>query len=142
MGTDDPTTITRRLYDEVMTQGHLEAIDELVADDFVDHEELPGASPDKAGIRDYMATMRTAFPDIQATIDDLITSGDRTVARAHISGTHRGEFMGIAPTGKHVDVETIDILEFHDGKLTEHWGVTDTMAMLQQLGAIESPIPA
>ena len=139
MTTADLKTLTRRFYDDVIVGGNLDLIDELVHDEFVEHEEFPGLPPGKESIRFFVTTMREAFPDLTTTIEDIIVEDKKVVSRLRFSGTHRGEFGGIPPTGKKIDVQAIDILAYRDGKLIEHWGVTDQMAMMQQLGVIEEP---
>lgn len=139
MTTADLKTLTRRFYDDVIVGGNLDLIDELVHDEFVEHEEFPGLPPGKESIRFFVTTMREAFPDLTTTIEDIIVEDKKVVSRFRFSGTHRGEFGGIPPTGKKIDVQAIDILAYRDGKLIEHWGVTDQMAMMQQLGVIEEP---
>ena len=139
MTTADLKTLTRRFYDDVIVGGNLDLIDELVHDEFVEHEEFPGLPPGKESIRFFVTTMREAFPDLTATIEDIIVEDNKVVSRLRFSGTHRGEFGGIPPTGKKIDVQAIDIVAYRDGKLIEHWGVTDQMAMMQQLGVIEEP---
>ena len=139
MTTADLKTLTRRFYDDVLVGGNLDLIDELVHDEFVEHEEFPGLPPGKESIRFFVTTMREAFPDLTTTIEDIIVEDKKVVSRLRFSGTHRGEFGGIPPTGKKIDVQAIDILAYRDGKLIEHWGVTDQMAMMQQLGVIEEP---
>ena len=84
-----------------------------------------------------------AFPDLRMVAEDVLTSGDKAVARVRVTGTHQGEFMGMSTTGKAVDVQLIDITRFgHDGLAREHWGVFDTMTMMQQLGAVPDGPPA
>ena len=139
MTTADLKTLTRRFYDDVIVGGNLDLIDELVHDEFVEHEEFPGLPPGKESIRFFVTTMREAFPDLTTTVEDIIVEDNKVVSRLRFSGTHRGEFGGIPPTGKKIDVQAIDILAYRDGKLIEHWGVTDQMAMMQQLGVIEEP---
>jgi steroid delta-isomerase-like uncharacterized protein len=139
MTTADLKTLTRRFYDDVIVGGNLDLIDELVHDEFVEHEEFPGLPPGKESIRFFVTTMREAFPDLTTTIEDIIVEDKKVVSRLRFSGTHRGEFGGIPPTGKKIDVQAIDIVAYRDGKLIEHWGVTDQMAMMQQLGVIEEP---
>ena len=139
MTTADLKTLTRRFYDDVIVGGNLDLIDELVHDEFVEHEEFPGLPPGKESIRFFVTTMREAFPDLTTTIEDIIVEDKKVVSRFRFSGTHRGEFGGIPPTGKKIDVQAIDILAYRDGKLIEHWGLTDQMAMMQQLGVIEEP---
>ena len=86
-----------------------------------------------------LSIFRSAFPDFKATIDDIIAEGDKVVIRQTFSGTHKGEFMGIAPTGKRVSFGVMDIVRIAGGKFVEHWGQMDSMGMMQQLGAIPTP---
>ena len=131
----DHTTTVRRLY-ELINAGDVDAFGDLLADDFVEHEELPGGAPTKQGVKDFFRMQIAAFPDLAMTPQDVIDGGDKVVARVRFTGTHRGEFMGIPPTGRSVDVQLIDIIRCgDDGLAHEHWGVFDAMAMMQQLGA-------
>ena len=124
-----------RLYDEVFSQGNIDLIDELMADDFVEHEELPpGIPPGKEAPIAFLGMFRAAFPDFRATVEEMLEDGDKVITRARFSGTHQGEFMGIPATGNAFDVAVIDIVEFRDGKAVAHWGVMDQAGMMQQLG--------
>lgn len=124
-----------RVYEEIFSQGDLDLIDELLADDFVEHEELPpGIPPGKGSPRALVAMMHGAFPDFHVTVEEMLQDGDKVITRARFSGTHQGEFMGIPPTGRTFDIAVIDIVEFRDGKGVAHWGVMDQAAMMQQLG--------
>ena len=138
---EDSKTLMRRLYEEI-SAGNLDVIDELLADDMVEHEETPGLEPNKEGVKQFFAMFRAAFPDLRLEPHELISEGDLLCARATMTGTHQGDFMGIAPTGKRVEMQLIDIVRFRDGQAVEHWGVTDAMAMMQQLGAIPEEAPA
>jgi steroid delta-isomerase-like uncharacterized protein len=124
-----------RLYEEVFSGGNLEAIDELLADDFVEHEELPPGIPQGKGAPRALATMmRGAFPDFHVAVEEMLEDGNKVITRARFSGTHQGEFMGIPPTGKRFDIPVIDIVEFRDGKGIAHWGIMDQAGMMGQLG--------
>jgi steroid delta-isomerase-like uncharacterized protein len=136
---DDSKAMMQRFYDEVVNAGNLNLIDELLADDFVEHEEFPGIPPTREGVKQFFALLKTAFPDGTMTAEDLIAEGDRVAARAKFRGTHQGEFMGVPATGRPVDVQLVDIVQFRDGRGTAHWGVFDAMTMMQQLGAIPEP---
>jgi steroid delta-isomerase-like uncharacterized protein len=130
----DYSMTMRSAYDRI-NQGDIDGFAALLADDFVEHEETPGFPPTKEGVREFFRMYRAAFPDLHMDAEDVLASGDKTVARVRATGTHRGELMGIPPTGKHVDVQLIDIMKFDDvGAVREHWGVIDTMSMMQQLG--------
>jgi len=135
MSVEDNKAMARRFYDEVINGGDLDVIDELVSEDFIDHGGYPGLpNTGPAAPKAVFSMFRAAFPDLQFTPDEMIAEGDKVVTRATVSGTHRGEFMGIPATNKGFKVQAIDIGEFHDGKLTAHWGVTDQAAMMAQLG--------
>ena len=140
MSTEQNKALSRRFMEEVFNQGNLNLVDELVAPDFVEHEELPpGFPPGREAVKAFSTTFRGAFPDLKVTIDDLIAEGDKVVIRGTWSGTHQGELMGIAPTGKSVSFGVIDTVRIAGGKLVEHWGQMDTMRMMQQLGVIPAP---
>ena len=91
------------------------------------------------GSKQFIGMYLTAFPDLQFKIEDMIVEGDRVVARLTTSGTHKGAFMGIPPTGKQTSVTAIDINRMAGGKSVEHWLEMDTMGLLQQLGVIPAP---
>lgn len=132
----DHTATVRRLY-ELVSAGDIDGFGDLLADDFVEHEELPGGAPTKRGVIDFFRMQFAAFPDLTMTPLDVIDGGDKVVARVRFTGTHRGEYMGMSPTGKTVDVELIDIIRCgDDGLAHEHWGVFDALTMMRQLGAV------
>jgi len=109
---------------------------DLVADDMIEHEELPfpDSPKGKDGVGAMFASMFAAFPDFAMTVDDTIVEGDKFVSRVRATGTHQGEFMGIPATGNRIEVPLIDIMRVRDGKIAEHWGVMDGGVMMQQLG--------
>lgn len=128
------------MVEQVFNRGNMSMADEFLAPDFVEHEELPpGIPPGREAPKALFTMLRNAFPDFKATIDDIVAEGDRVVIRQTWSGTQKGEFMGIPPTGKSVSFKVIDILRMAGGKCVEHWGVMDNMVMMQQLGAIPTP---
>ena len=136
---EDAKDLLRRFYERV-TDGDLAVVDELVADDFVEHEGFPGLEPGKPGVKQFFALFRSAFPDLRMEPQEMLAEGDLVCARVSITGTHRGEFMGVQPNGKPIAIEAMDMLRIRDGRMTEHWGVTDSMALMQQIGA--GPAPA
>jgi steroid delta-isomerase-like uncharacterized protein len=132
----DHTVSIRRLYD-LINAGDIDGFGRQVAGDFVERAEVPGIPPTKAGLIQYFRMLSAAFPDMQMKVEDVIASGDKAVARVLVTGTHKGEFMGMPASGKPVAVNLIDITRFgDDGLAHEHWGVVDQLALLQQLGAI------
>ena len=131
----DNTVTLRSIYD-LINAHDIDAFGELVADDFVEHEELPGGTPTREGVKDFFRMQIAAFPDLAMTVEDVVDGGDKLAARVRFTGTHEGEFMGMPATGRRVDVQFIDIMRFaDDGLVHEHWGVFDAMAMMEQLGA-------
>ena len=140
MSTEQNKALVRQLVEEVINQGNISMIDELLIPDFVEHEELPpGIPPGREAPKVLFTMLRSAFPDIKATIEHLIAEGDEIVLHMTWTGTHEGEFMGIPPTGKRISINVIDILGIAEGKFVEHWGVMDSMAMMQQLGVVPAP---
>jgi len=131
---EENKALVRRFYDELVNGGQLELVDELFAPEFVEHEELPNLTPDRRGVREFLELFRRAFPDLTFTIEHLVADGDLVAAYLTMRGTHKEDFLGIQPTGRKISVRSFDLLRVSDGKFVEHWGVTDTMAMMQQLG--------
>lgn len=140
MSTEQNKALIRHIVEEIFNQGNMSRADEFLATNFVEHEELPpGISRDREGVKQLTTMLRSAFPDFKATIDDIVAEGDKVVIRQTWSGTHKGEFMGVPPTGKSVSFGVIDIVRIAGGKCVEHWGQMDSMGMMQQLGAIPTP---
>ena len=138
----DHSASIRRLYD-LINAGDIDGFGGQLAEDFVEHEELPGIPPTKEGVLQYFRMMLAAFPDMRMDVEDVIASGDKAVARVTVTGTNQGEFMGMPATGKSASVKLIDITRFgDDGLAREHWGVVDQLALMQQLGAIPAGPPA
>ena len=137
----DHSETMRRMYD-LLNAGDVDGFGDLVADDFVEHEELPGLEPGKEGVKTFFRLSIAAFPDMRMSAEDVIAGGDKVVARARMTGTHQGEFVGISATGKSIDVQLVDIIRFgDDGLAREHWGVLDSMTMMQQLGVVPDGPP-
>ena len=137
MSVEQNKALFRRFVEEVFNKGNVNTIDELLASDFAEREELPPGMPrDREGVKQLTRMFRTAFPDFNVSIDDMIAEGDKIVARTTWNGTQKGEFMGIPPSGKRVSFDVIDIIRISEGKGVEHWGVMDSSAMMQQLGVI------
>jgi len=140
MSTEQNKELLRRFVDELFNHGNTSLVEELLAPDFVEHEELPPGIPQgREGVKHLSTMLRSAFPDLKATIHDMIAEGDKVVVRMTWTGTQKGEFMGIPPTGKSVSIEVLDIVRAAGGKLVEHWGQMDNMGMMQQLGVIPAP---
>ena len=133
---DRNKALLRRFYEELWSQGDLETIPELVAENFVDHHPLPGAPPGREGLAALVTTWRTAFPDMREMVEDLIAEGDKVVGRFTMRGTHSGQFMGVPPTGQRVTMSGIDIVRIAGGKIAQFWYGEHLLELMQQLGAV------
>jgi len=134
----------RNTYERI-NAGDIAGFGDLVADDFVEHQGAggPGFPATKEGTLEFFRVLLAAFPDWRMTVEDLIAGEDKTVARVTVTGTHKGEFMGVPPTGTHVEVQLIDIMRFDGaGLVSEHWGVADMLSLMQQLGVVPVGPPA
>jgi steroid delta-isomerase-like uncharacterized protein len=132
--------LARQFYERV-NAGDVDGFMEYVADDFVDHEEFPGLPSDRDGVRQFFEMMRAAFPDLRMDVHHVVSEDDLVAVHMTMTGTHDGEFMGIPPSGRKMAVPGMDLVRIRDGKAVEHWGVTDNLAMMQQLGAIPAEAP-
>lgn len=138
MSPDDCKDLVRR-YIAAINAGDLDALDAIIADDFVDHNGFPGQSPGREGAKELVRIYRTAFPDAQWTIEDQIAEEGKVVTRWVAEGTHLGNLFGVAPTGRRVRVEGIGIDWARDGLLAEGWLSFDQLGLLQQVGALPPP---
>ncbi len=143
MTTQDNISTLRRFIDEMINQGNLAVIDEVLAPDFVEHEQLPpGITPGREGVRQLFSMLRAGFPDLRADIEQVVAQDDLVVLRMTWRGTQTGSVMGIPPTGKTAAWQVIDTMRVADGKVVEHWGVMDQFGLLSQLGAVPTPVAA
>ncbi len=129
--------LMRRITAGVWDEGRFELIDELIAENLVDHIEVPGL--EGSGRERYRANavlMRTAFPDFRNPLELVIGDGDIAVSYGRMIGTNTGEMMGMPPTGRAIDLPTFGMLRFKDGQAVERWGAHDNMMMMQQLGLL------
>jgi steroid delta-isomerase-like uncharacterized protein len=142
MSTEENKAAVRRVCEDVINTGNLSVVDATLAPTYVYH--APGMSDihGPGGYKELVSTFRTAFPDIEITIEDLVAEGDRVVHRWRLSGTHRGDLMGIPPTGKKVDVTGMVISRFAGGQVVEDWEIFNQMGLLQQLGVVPAPSQA
>ena len=124
---------------EVLNTGNFGLLDELLAPEFVDHTPIGGVAPTREGLKASAQALRTAFPDLRYTIEDSIAYGDQIVHRLSATGTMTGEFMGVPPTGKRATWTEIHIGRGINGRMTEHWGLADSLGMLTQLGIVQTP---
>jgi steroid delta-isomerase-like uncharacterized protein len=122
-------------FAEGVNTGNFDVFDEVVAPDVVDHDPAPEQGPGPQGFKDMFATMRNAFPDLKVTPEHMTATEDDVALAYTITGTHRGDFLGVAPTGRKITARGVQIGRFENGRLVERWGSSDQFAILQQLGA-------
>ncbi len=139
MSSEQNKETLRRFSQEVISKGNMTVVDDLLAQDYVNHNPLPGQEQGRQGFKQSVLRLRAAFPDLQETIDELIADGDRVVVRATRKGTHRAPFMGIPPTGKSIDISATYTAHITDGKISDIWLNWDTLGLVQQLGAKIAP---
>ena len=132
----DHKVLVQDMFDSMTGNVDVDAmVDRFMAEDFVEHEAIPGMDNTRDTPRQLFKMMLAAFPDFRATVHDLLQDGDKVVARVTFSGTHEGEFMGVPASGSPVEWSAIDILQFRDDKAVAHWGVMDLAAAIAQMGA-------
>ena len=136
MSTEENKALIRRQV-EVWNTGNLDALDELMAADLIHHDMPPGLAPGLDGFKQIISMHKMAFPDVRVTIEDMFAEGDKVVNRWTVSGTHQGEYMGIAPTGKKVTLTGISIHRMAGGKIVENWHRMDMLSVMRQLGVVQ-----
>ena len=139
---DHNKAIVRRFIERYQTAADDRAFADIMHPDVLDHSRPDGIAPGAEGVRQQFDGFRRAFPDFRATILDMVAEGDMVVTRKAFHGTHRGELMGIPPTGREVEFNVIDIVRVEDGRIVEHWGVVDRLGLMQQLGVLGEPAAA
>lgn len=138
MSAEGNKAIARRFYEELFGEGNLDLADEIVTPDFVVHDpNVPGGGVrGPEGLKGFVSMYRGAFPDLHMDIRDQVAEGDEVGTRFVATGTHRGELMGIPPTGNRVEVGAFTLHRFSDGKISEDWANYDALGMMRQLGAV------
>jgi len=136
--TEDNKALTQKFI-ERMNKHDLKAIDELFVASYVDHDTMPGIPPTRDGLKQMFQVFLKAFPDMQMKIEHLIADGEFAMVHITTTGTNKGEMMGMPATNKPVKVGEMHVVRIAHGKFVEHWGIEDTMTMMQQLGVMPEP---
>jgi predicted ester cyclase len=139
MSAEENKALVRRYVEEFVDRGNLNLSDEIFVPDFVRYGRGSDQVTSVEDLKQFFVMLHSGFPGFQSTIEDLFSEGDKVVLRFTFRGTHQGEFMGIAPTGKQVTMAGIDIFRIADGKIVEMWNQEDVLSMMQQIGAIPEP---
>jgi steroid delta-isomerase-like uncharacterized protein len=132
-------SVLQRIFDKAFNQGDLAAIDELVAPDGISHQLSWGMPANRLGFKQWIAMLRTAFPDLQCSIEDEIIQGDKIAAHWTMRGTHQGLFLGNSPTNKPILVQGLIYARIENNQIIENWTMIDQMGVLQQLGLVPPP---
>ncbi len=138
MSIEKNKALLRRYVEEILNKRNVDAVHKFFATNCVDHTAPPGTPPGISGIKQLLAATLEAFSNLHVTIEDMIAEEDKVVSRLKGRGTHTTEFMGVAPTGKELNIMQINIDYIARGKIVEHWGLADQMALMQQLGVAPS----
>lgn len=126
--------VVRLVCEEVWGKGNVTLVEELYAENFVNLNPTPGVPADREGVKMEIAAYSQAFPDMQTTVDEIVSEGDKVVARYTIRGTNTGELMGIPATGKTAEITGISMIRLENGKVVEEFSLADMMGLFQQLG--------
>lgn len=133
---EESKRIVHRFVEEVVNESNYDRIDELVAEDLIDHTPF-GETRGRDALRETTNQLRTAFPDFSVTPHDVVADGDTVAVRMTQRGTHEGEFMGVEPTGRTFDIEAMAFVRLEDGRIAERRVQPDVMGLMQQLGVME-----
>lgn len=132
----DLKALTQGMMDGINVVTDIDAsVDKYMAEDFVEHEPIPGMDQSRETPRQMFKMMHAAFPDFHMDVKEMLQDGDKVVSRATMAGTHQGDFMGMPPSGKSFEINVIDIMQFRDDKVIAHWGVMDMAGLMEQIGA-------
>ena len=137
MNIENSRQVITRYFEQVWNQGQLDALDELLCADYVNHSpSTPDPRPGPEGLKPIVREMRAGIPDLHYQILDLVAAQDKVAVYLRVTGTHEGMLFGIAPTGRRIDVHQMQIEWLRDGRIWQHWRVTDELALMRQLAVV------
>jgi len=136
MSTNDNKSVIRIFLEEVLNQGRLERADDIVIEDFLELDPLPGQVQGREGLKEVIRQMRSAFSDMRWTAHEMLAEDDKVVTRFTWSGTHQGAFFGVPATGRRITVKGVVIDRLVAGRMADSRILMDTLGMMQQLGAL------
>ena len=134
MTSHDHKFIIRKLYREFLEQGNVSIADELLDHNYIEHDPFPGMEPNIEGAKKTIAAVHSSLGNIKANIQEMIAEGNTVAVRLVITATHIGDFMGVPPTNRTLNIRRMDFFRFNDGRITESWMFRDTYGILKQLG--------
>lgn len=133
MSKQDNISAQQKMGDAV-NSGELEVLREVMAPNVVDHDPAPDQGEGPEGFIQFFTMFRGAFPDLKVAVDHMVADDDNVSIAYTVTGTHRGDFMGISPSGKRIEARGMQIARFENGKIIERWGSSDELGILKQLG--------
>ena len=140
MSEEQNAAVYRRWFDEGCSQGNIDLVDELYAQEYVSHSLPPDLPPTRDGLKLFITALRAGLPDLRVPVHEVVAEGGRVMGRLSLEGRHNGTLLGVPATGKHVDVGLMIIARFDDSGLwVEDWSAWDQLGLLQQLGAVPAP---
>lgn len=131
-----------RRYLEILSACRLDLLDEVVSPDFIGHDLLDNLPRGREGLKQFRLMVDAAFPDLEAALQDIVAEDDRVAARVRLRGHHRGEFAGVHPTDRLIQIELFEIVRVEQGKIVERWLMRDRLSEMLQMGVIETSPPA
>jgi steroid delta-isomerase-like uncharacterized protein len=132
--TEENKELERRMYEEIFNKKNMGAVEQFYATNWTSDTLLPGMASGIEGMKQQHAMINAAFPDMQVKLEDVIAEGDKLACLWTATATHKGEFMGMPPTGKRVTMRGIHIDRIASGKIVQTWGLSDALGLMQQLG--------
>lgn len=135
---DDAKAVVRALID-ALNDGNLDGAMPLIAADAVDHSPVPGQAPGPEGWRQKWEMFHAAFPDATFRIEQAVAESDTVASRYTLRATHKGSLMAIPPTGRRIEILTLDMIRVRDGQVVEHWSLLDQTALMMQIGILPQP---
>lgn len=126
---------TQQQFGEAINSGNLEKFNDLMAPNVVDHDPAPDQGPGPEGFIQFFETFRSAFPDLKVEVDQMVADEDNVSIAYTVTGTHKGDFMGVPATNKAISARGVQIARFENGKIVERWGSSDELGILKQIGA-------
>lgn len=134
MSQQDNITATKR-FGEAINGGNLDVFHEVMASNVIDRDPAPDQGPGPEGFIKFFSMFRAAFPDLNITVDHMVTDDDNVAIAYTVTGTHQGNFLGVPATGRQISIRGMQIARFQEGQIVERWGSSDQLGILQQIGA-------
>lgn len=138
MNPEQTRQLVTRYFEDVWNRGKLDVLDEIMAPDYVNHSpSIPNPKPGPADLKPIVKSMREGIPDLKYEILDMIVTPDKAAVYLRVTGTHKGTLFGIPATGRKIDIRQMQIEWVRDGRIWQHWRITEELSLMRQLGVIQ-----